>query len=437
MLGFSPKRRRGNALVWTTVCMVPLIGVCSLGVDWGRVQVAKKELQAAADAAAMAAGDEMVSAKLFSTATATSRAIAAANRADGRSVLVTPSDIEFGTWVSATQTFTPGGYSPNAVRVTATYSQNRGNPVPLLFASIIGYSTADVSARSTVAVLRDLSPISAKHDITINQYAALDQERNVSQIKSTHSGFGAYGTSLPTTSGSLAANNAIEFYNYPINHAPVDAQHALGMQLSGGIWDQDGTFTYYAYTGNAYLTYSTGDRSGNSTLSTPLTYAAKNPDASLQSQGNVVLNSGRTTVYQAGNYVFDSLDITNGSVLQFDGPSTVYIRNSLNVVNSAMVTTSNQPSDLQIHMADSGGRHRFRSRTRVNIDNPTQPFTALLNAPESDVTMTRTSTVSTKDTPMFYGRVNAYDLTLNLTGENLLVGDDGLLSNRSVLVKLE
>src|SRR3954453_21943418 len=45
-------RRRGAVLVYTMSVMVVFIGMCSLAVDWGRVQVTKTELQSAADATA-------------------------------------------------------------------------------------------------------------------------------------------------------------------------------------------------------------------------------------------------------------------------------------------------------------------------------------------------------------------------------------------------
>src|SRR3954454_11297274 len=44
--------RRGAMLIYATVAMVVFAGLCVLAVDWGRVQVAKTELQRTADAAA-------------------------------------------------------------------------------------------------------------------------------------------------------------------------------------------------------------------------------------------------------------------------------------------------------------------------------------------------------------------------------------------------
>ena len=52
----SSSSSRGTAVVYLVIVMLVLIITCSLAVDYGRVQLAKSELQQAADAAALAAG---------------------------------------------------------------------------------------------------------------------------------------------------------------------------------------------------------------------------------------------------------------------------------------------------------------------------------------------------------------------------------------------
>src|SRR5271156_2252966 len=48
------RTRCGSMLIYTVIIMVPLTGLCSLAVDFGRVEAAKTELLAASDAAARA-----------------------------------------------------------------------------------------------------------------------------------------------------------------------------------------------------------------------------------------------------------------------------------------------------------------------------------------------------------------------------------------------
>src|SRR5437016_2620154 len=115
----------GFSLVWLIVCMVSLLGFVSLAVDLGRVQCAKTELYRAADAAARYAATGL------SDGTAASKAIAAAadNTVDGTALVLTNSDVVTGTWANGT--FTAGGASPNAVKITAGRTTAHGNAVPL------------------------------------------------------------------------------------------------------------------------------------------------------------------------------------------------------------------------------------------------------------------------------------------------------------------
>lgn len=68
------------------------------------------------------------------------------------------SDLVFGTWIRSTGTFIPrltdaGLVYANAVRVTTHRSSERENPLPMTFASIVGFTEADVSA-SSIAMIR-------------------------------------------------------------------------------------------------------------------------------------------------------------------------------------------------------------------------------------------------------------------------------------------
>src|SRR5438105_14053371 len=89
--------RQGIAAAYSILMPVALCGLVSMGVDLGRVQVAKTELRMAADAAARAG----VAGLAISVAQAKTdaAAVAAANNCDGSPVVVDQTlDIEFGTW---------------------------------------------------------------------------------------------------------------------------------------------------------------------------------------------------------------------------------------------------------------------------------------------------------------------------------------------------
>src|SRR4051812_1435676 len=122
----SPTRlRRGIAAAYSILMLVALCGLVSMGVDLGRVQVAKTELRAAADAAARAGLQGLATS--VAQAKTDAAAVAAANLCDGSPVVIDQNlDIEFGTWTDATRTFTvlsgAAQNNANAMRISATAS---------------------------------------------------------------------------------------------------------------------------------------------------------------------------------------------------------------------------------------------------------------------------------------------------------------------------
>lgn len=145
------------SLVYTSMGLMALTGFCSFAVDWGRVQLAKAELQHAADAAARQA---VVGMQHGEEAARDYAARAAAdNTADGRAVVLDRNeDIEFGDWdVQAKKFKKKDGKTVTTgetIRVTARRTVARGNAVPMVFASLLGKSTSDVTAVSVATTVR-------------------------------------------------------------------------------------------------------------------------------------------------------------------------------------------------------------------------------------------------------------------------------------------
>jgi hypothetical protein len=147
--------RRGMVLVYVTVTMTIFVAIISLAIDVAHVRVVKIELQQAADAAALYAGEGLA----VSGAVCQANAIAAAgnNYADGTQVVLSAStDITYGTWNESTTTFTAlSGWSSSAtaVRITCRRTAASNNAVNLMFAQVLGISTMDVVATSTAYVV--------------------------------------------------------------------------------------------------------------------------------------------------------------------------------------------------------------------------------------------------------------------------------------------
>jgi hypothetical protein len=145
--------RHGVTLAWAMVTLITLVSLLSLAVDLGKVQLAQAELQAAADSAANHALGGL------DDGTWQSRAIDAAqdNMAAGAAVSLAAGDVELGTWNLQNSTFTPGGATPNAVRVTARRTSAAGDAIPLVLGPILGIDTIDV-AESSIALRRESLP---------------------------------------------------------------------------------------------------------------------------------------------------------------------------------------------------------------------------------------------------------------------------------------
>lgn len=148
--------RRATVLVYSVIVFAVLAGFVSLAVDWARVQLAKTELQTVADSAARYAATGLKN-NLNGTSAAAGNAVVVAtqNAVDGTVVSLNASeDVELGVWSTSNRTFvvTTDPLAANAVRVTLRRTSARGNPIHLGFASLIGFSSVDLTARATAAI---------------------------------------------------------------------------------------------------------------------------------------------------------------------------------------------------------------------------------------------------------------------------------------------
>ena len=137
--------RKGVGLIYSIVILLALTAVASLALDYGRVQMVKTQLRAAADAAARAAAHDVP----FDQGLAKADAVAYAqkNLADGTPVVLDPSDITIGYRDTTARTFAatvPSGKTANAVQVFARRLKSRNNGVPLIMANVLGFGSCNV-----------------------------------------------------------------------------------------------------------------------------------------------------------------------------------------------------------------------------------------------------------------------------------------------------
>jgi hypothetical protein len=154
-------------MVYVLIAMLAMLGICSLAVDIGRVQVAKTGLRIAADAAARQAIYDLSAGSSTSTAIADAVAMAANNKCDGVAVsLNSGTDVVVGRWNTSTKTFSAnsnpmGAVSPSmpAVQVYARRTSATNNPIPTIFAQALGIQNSSITATSVAALVSVTAPI--------------------------------------------------------------------------------------------------------------------------------------------------------------------------------------------------------------------------------------------------------------------------------------
>jgi len=165
--------RRGQVVAMVAISMTTLVGFAALAIDVGLLYQTRTELQRTADAAALAAAWELVQDESrlqgdvgvsLAADDSRTRAVALAARnpvlsgalqLDRNDVNASDGDIVFGYLAEpanqATSLLPCVDTRTNAVQVIARRSVVRNGPVPLLFASIFGLSSSNVSASAVAA----------------------------------------------------------------------------------------------------------------------------------------------------------------------------------------------------------------------------------------------------------------------------------------------
>ena len=181
-------------MVWTVMC-----GFASLGVDLGRVQLAKTEFRSAADAAARAGSYDLPSGVTAAQNAAIS--IAGQNKIDGDPFTLDPTtELLFGIWDPGSRTFTQltgsAKANSNAMRIVAIRT------VPLTFGKVLGINNATVRVTSTACLTGNAGAYSliGINGITMSGSAYTDSY-DASQ--------GAYSAGSANHRGSIASNGNI------------------------------------------------------------------------------------------------------------------------------------------------------------------------------------------------------------------------------------
>lgn len=140
----------GGYTVWGLTWFILYVGIGGLAVDITDAFRNQSMLQATADSAALAGimsplGDE-AEVDTWATAYAEFNMMSSVH-----GEVVTPTEVQIGTWNFTTRTFSAGGTNPNAVRAVARRDSTNSNPLATNFLRIIGLQSWNVNAEGIAA----------------------------------------------------------------------------------------------------------------------------------------------------------------------------------------------------------------------------------------------------------------------------------------------
>jgi Mg-chelatase subunit ChlD len=167
-------------MVYALIISILLLVVTSLAVDYGIVQLAKTELRAAVDAAALAGSSGVTVSP--AEARARAKAVAGLNSIAGQRLVLLDSDIELGTWNNTTRTFTLlTGVNEDlatAVRVNGQLTTARGSPIKLPFTgTVMPMKTKELNTSAIGASAVDSADIVVVQDVSGSFAAEIDYAR--------------------------------------------------------------------------------------------------------------------------------------------------------------------------------------------------------------------------------------------------------------------
>lgn len=173
-------RPRGVIAVFAAVLLVVMLGMIAFAVDIGYLSLARTQLQAAADSAALAAAATTNQPR--SETETVAKQFAAYHIVGGRHVQLASKDIEYGTWDVNTRVFTPSAQAGNSVRVTTRTDPDNGGGTNLFFGRLLDLASVNQTASAVatcnprdIAFVVDLSG-SMNDDTDPDGAAALNSE---------------------------------------------------------------------------------------------------------------------------------------------------------------------------------------------------------------------------------------------------------------------
>jgi hypothetical protein len=189
--------------------VIVVMVMASLAVDWGRMQVAKAEVQAAAIAAARAGGQKFMNDASMTDIVAEAISTARLNSIDGTSVTLRSGDIKIGVYFPDTKTFVETGDTTiaNALRINLTHQFGRDGS-PLSFIPLFSSEVREVTAQSTIMIETEgFDPNSYSYLLTTPGTSGGTPGTSGSTTTTTTSGGGGGGTVITEADAGTIVSN--------------------------------------------------------------------------------------------------------------------------------------------------------------------------------------------------------------------------------------
>ena len=379
------------ALIWLAISMVALTGLVALGIDMGRVKLARTELQTTADATARAAIWPVPQLQ-FDEGISRAQAVIDANDAGGGAIGYDSADedLQYGIWWRNTRTFEllpPEFWNhANAARIVTHRSTDRGNPMAMGFATIVGVDQVDVRTQA-IAQIRGGRTGTEIGNMGIYGIDWV-QTNGVTMTDSYDPTAGAYDPATAGDGGGIGTNGYIEL---------IGTTFINGGARSGPDGDTSPDTDYLEVWPNADVSgwQAPLDEELEFPLVTPPAVYNNQPliDAGLLNAQNNLVATGKASLTIPGGtpdnpniYLINDLIIRSNTNVTINGAVEFYITGRVDMTGSVYINDSNGvsnplPSNFKIFVIGDG---------TVELGGGSALY-AQIYAPESDVKIHGTS----------------------------------------------
>ena len=330
--------RRGSIAILAAALLIVVVAFLAFSADCGYIVVTGSELQNAADVGALSGARALPDGR--DAAIAAAQLWAGKNEAAGKPVATAAStDVEIGKWDDESASFTVlpanSSDSANAVRVTCHRTAAGGNPLQLIFAPVIGTSSADLTAVATARIKSRCGLIVGITKVSMSGSSYTD---------SYNSANGPYSAAAAGNRGHVCSNGDIEMSGATEIHgdAHPGPDHTVDSSSSKGVFGEILPLTKPV----SFPPVNPGDAaSNNDNLDIPLSTKGNEP---LNSDGEFALSGSDSVDLPPGKYYFSKLSLSGGSTIGISGPTEIYVTGDVHLGGGSVTNLTFLPKNLKL-----------------------------------------------------------------------------------------